>query len=367
MSRTQLLSPPHLGAHASFVSDGSSVVVVAAGMRVARLSLADGSEMWGMDAPGAGDTILFSQVLVSDQSVHLLAITHSIATPTLATLTLDLATSIPKDDFTQIPCIMEAPTDAFLAATDMAGTAKVVWFDLGRIRVAHITASGLLGNTKDLMPGNGRYFEKVLPTGTEQSGIILGKVRNSGEVHILDVREGGKKVTVWDDSQSTPDRSPSTYSGALTRTGAVFSRIYWSYPQSWSVIEAMSVSHNGDIVNSGYTFAFDTNQHGIVLASAITPMLPFTEMTEKTQFMPTLMLSTSSGALQLVHSHGIAWTREESLADIAVAKFVDLGEPEVQETKELLHDEGFVARATRHLTELKVGLYWTPIAHRREG
>lgn len=83
-------------------------------------------------------------------------------------------------------------------------------------------------------------------------------------------------------------------------------------------------------------------------------MLPFEEMKEKTQFMPTLMLTTSSGALQLVHSQGIAWTREESLADITVAKFVDLGEPEVQETREILHDEGFVARTTRHLSELRV-------------
>jgi hypothetical protein len=249
---------------------------------------------------------------------------------------------------------MEAPTDAFLAGSDMAGTAKVVWFDLGRIRVAHVTASGLLGNTKDIMPGHGKYFEKVLPTGTEQSGIILGRVRNSGEVHIIDVREGGKKVAVWDNSQNSDDKSASTYAGAVTSTGAVFSRIYWSYPQSWSVIEAMSVSHNGDIVNSGYTFAFDTNQHGVVLSSAVTPMLPFTEMTEKEQFMPTLMLSTSSGALQLVHSQGIAWTREESLANIAAAKFVDLGEPEVQEARDLLHDESFLARFTRHVNELRV-------------
>ena len=163
--------------------------------------------MWGMDAPGAGDTILFTQAIVSGESVHLLAITHSIATPTLATLTLDLTTSIPKGDFTQIPCVMEAPADAFLAPSDIEGGARVVWFDLGRIRDAYITAGGLLGNTKDLLPGGGRYYDKIIPTGTEQSGIILGRVKNSGEVHVLNVKAGGKRVTVWDNSVRATSRA----------------------------------------------------------------------------------------------------------------------------------------------------------------
>jgi hypothetical protein len=134
-------------------------------------------------------------------------------------------------------------------------------------------------------------------------------------------------------------------------------------------MEAMSVSHNGDTVNSGYTFAFDTNQYGVVTAvssksphatpqahaqSAIAPMVHFTEIKERTEFMPRVLISTSGGALQLVHGQGIAWTRDESLASIAAARFIDLGEPEVEETRELLGDEGFVARTTRHLTELKV-------------
>lgn len=258
-TEAQLVNPVSLGSHASFAPDKSSVVVLSAGMRVARLDLASGSEIWGMNAPGAGDTILFTKVFVSDVYVHLLAITHSIASPTLATLTLDLATSVPREDFTQIPCIVAAPNDAFLAGSDIAGSVRVVWFDVGRIRAAYVGPSGLLGNTKDLMPGGGRYYERVLPTGTEYSGIILGQVRE-GEVHILNVKEGGKRVGVWENTVSShprvvrsklttkrnsDDKSPSVYSGALTSTGAVFTRIYWSFAQSVSSFlpDAMITAH----------------------------------------------------------------------------------------------------------------------------
>jgi hypothetical protein len=46
--------------------------------------------------------------------------------------------------------------------------------------------------------------------------------------------------------------------------------MYWSFKNSWSVIEAMSVSFEGDIIQSGYTYSFDTAEHGVVLAVSTT-------------------------------------------------------------------------------------------------
>lgn len=85
-------------------------------------------------------------------------------------------------------------------------------------------------------------------------------------------------------------------------------------------------------------------------------MLPFEQISARNEFMPTLMITTSSGAMQLVHGQGIAWQREESLADIAATRFVDLGEPEVEETGTLLAEEGFFARTTRHMLALRVSV-----------
>jgi hypothetical protein len=71
--------------------------------------------------------------------------------------------------------------------------------------------------------------------------------------------------------------------------------------------------------------------------------------------LPSVILTTSSGAIQLITPDTIAWTREESLSDIAAVRFVDLGEPEVEEARHLMTDETFVSRVTRHVAELKVG------------
>jgi hypothetical protein len=50
------------------------------------------------------------------------------------------------------------------------------------------------------------------------------------------------------------------------------------------------------------------------------------------------------------------WTREESLANIVAVKFIDLGERQVEETRQILADENIAQRLTRQLVELKVSV-----------
>jgi hypothetical protein len=247
-SSAQLTNPIHLGTDAFFSSESTpSVVILSGGRRVTKFRLEDGFEEWAMEAPGVGDNVIFKQIHISEQSVHILAITNSFDSLTLTTLTLDLQTSRPLDDFAQIPCILAAPEDAHLMGSDIPGSVRVVWLEVGRIRVTYIGPGGYVGNTKDLLPKTGRYYEKMLATGTRDTGLFLG-MSQGGEATILDVREGGKTVTVWEGTvsdtinfdallmiQGDPiDKSPSVYSSAKTETGVVFSRIYWNFAQSVS-------------------------------------------------------------------------------------------------------------------------------------
>jgi hypothetical protein len=73
--------------------------------------------------------------------------------------------------------------------------------------------------------------------------------------------------------------------------------------------------------------------------------------------LPTLLVSTSTGSLQLVEQDlkgSTKWIREESLSDIAVLRFINLGEPEVEVVRDIMAEEGFVGRIARQLAELKV-------------
>lgn len=168
---------------------------------MSKLRLSDGFEDWAMEAPGVGDNILFKQLHVSDQAVHILAVTNSFTSLTLTTLTLDLLTSQPLDDFAQIPCLLEAPENAMLVGSDIPGSVRVVWLEVGRIKVTYIGPGGYVGNTKDLLPTSGRYYDKIVAAGTRASGLLLGMAQG-GEITVLDVREGGRRVTVWEGTVS---------------------------------------------------------------------------------------------------------------------------------------------------------------------
>lgn len=71
--------------------------------------------------------------------------------------------------------------------------------------------------------------------------------------------------------------------------------------------------------------------------------------------MPHMALTTSSGAIAFVSQEKTFWVREESLADLAAVRLIELGEREVEEVQHVLDEEDFVGRLTRHLLELKVG------------
>ena len=122
------------------------------------------------------------------------------------------------------------------------------------------------------------------------------------------------------------------------------------------------VLHDGMVVQSGFTFAFDTQSHGVMLAVGLIQHLAPRNTDQQggaaptltqTQ-LPTLLVTTSTGALQYILPHtGHAWTREEGLTELKFAKFIDLGEPEVEETRHVLTDETYIGRLARHLAELR--------------
>jgi hypothetical protein len=120
----------------------------------------------------------------------------------LTTLTLDLTTSAPLADLTQIPSIVTLPSEALLTATSAnSGAARVTWLEHGRIRNTYLSEAGTLGDTKDLLPGNGHIYVGIQDVGLRGNGWILGRKRNGG-MQIIDVRNGGKIVEELENSVS---------------------------------------------------------------------------------------------------------------------------------------------------------------------
>lgn len=144
-------------------------------------------------------TILFKQLFISGQRIHILALTSSFASNTLTTITLDLATSAPIADLTQIPSAVTSPSDGILAASSVTDAARILWLEAGRIRSADLSSQGALGKAKDLLPGKGRKYVKILNDQMREMGYVLGEATD-GSVDIIDVREGGKILDSFEGS-----------------------------------------------------------------------------------------------------------------------------------------------------------------------
>lgn len=69
-----------------------------------------------------------------------------------------------------------------------------------------------------------------------------------------------------------------------------------------------------------------------------------------------IVLTTSTGAIQLWDQEVVAWTREEGLSNILATRFVELPERKLEVAKVVLHNEDLVARLARHVREFKASL-----------
>lgn len=103
---------------------------------------------------------------------------------------------------------------------------------------------------------------------------------------------------------------------------------------------------------TGYSFPFDTATHGIINHFAFD-----TAHTGGYTVVGRLLLTTSTGAVQLWHQDTYQWTREESLASISAAHFVELPEKQAVAANGSVargEHETFVERVMRQIGDAQV-------------
>jgi hypothetical protein len=108
------------------------------------------------------------------------------------------------------------------------------------------------------------------------------------------------------------------------------------------------------------TIPFETLNHGII--EHVCPLislfvLVFTYPTYQVAvdaISPArILITTSSGALQLWQQGNLTWTREEGLANIVAAEFVELPEAEAVSGE---GEESFIGRIRRQIRDAQVGV-----------
>ncbi|KAJ7230405.1 DUF1620-domain-containing protein [Mycena pura] len=215
------------------------------------------------------------------------------------------------------------PVPTFVVAADIVGwvdptTQTLAFLQLLPTLKAHIRTEKTLNWTA------------VVDVDLQKAGLVVGVLAN-GDAKVLKALEGGVLKAVH--TFSANDGPQSLFAGGMDKESKPYIARLWTTVSNMIAVEFYSPDRN----MSKITFALDAHKHGTVTQLAI----------DGTH----LVITTSTGAVQFWDQDQLMWGREEGLAAIDVAAFVELPLP----ARAARADEGesFTARLRRQISDAK--------------
>ncbi|KIY63627.1 DUF1620-domain-containing protein [Cylindrobasidium torrendii FP15055 ss-10] len=302
----------------------------------------DAESKWTWTAEDQGSLVMYTQLVSTPAAFYVVALAKSYASYTLHVTALDRDTGavLASSDFASN--IYDEPGVDPVALVNK-GTARIAWYESNGIK--SFALSPKLDDKPTILKDVN--YKQVMDVGLAASGYLVA-LKTDSTARVFRLEENGTFGRVWefDGSASNSRNSPSKYAGGFDKAGQPYiTRLYFSLAFKFASAEIYSpYLSNGKGLVTGYSFPFETQNHGIIDQIAIDAANP-SEM----RVIGRIFLTTSTGALQLWQHDKLQWTREESLSTIALAEFVELPEKVVS----LSHhaDETYVDRVLRHISD----------------
>ncbi|KAI0758760.1 hypothetical protein C8Q74DRAFT_1299849 [Fomes fomentarius] len=343
----RLQEPQSLGVSIAFSDEekGGDVYVLTNGHVLRRIDRHTGEVRWGWTAPDQTSLVVYSKICVTPSTVYLLGLSKSVASYTLHITSLSTQNGglIKSGDYPS--SITTGPSQVLILDDVRAAerAPRIVWLEEGVIKSFPLTPDL---KTK-LTVLKGTIYQKLEDVGLSEYGQFVA-ITDDGSGRVIKLSSEGLKVT-WEysDSATSPQRSPSIYSGGLDHDGSPYvARVFWSHSlgQASAHVLAPHLADGKGLV-TGYTFPFKTAEHGIITHVALETANP-----EPYRVLARLVVTTSTGAVQLWQQDQLQWTREEGLADICVAELVELPERKLASHVDI-EGEAFGARVARQLLD----------------
>ncbi|KAH7325157.1 hypothetical protein B0J17DRAFT_682400 [Rhizoctonia solani] len=334
----KLLEPANLGVDVAFWDDINDIdaYVLTNGNTVSRLEGRSGKTVWSWNTDDI--STLLSRVILSPSSIHAVGLSKT-DTYVVTVTTLDRQTGALLSQ-SQIPSkITRGMRDVFVFNTRDTREPAIVWFE----KQAGTLHSAVLGG-EILSPAQASTkikFAKVHDVQLDKQGLFVAETSDDLPYVFGMHSTGLKQEWDFDDSAISKSETPSLFSGSVDREGnAYIARVFWSLSTGLANIHTYAAhGSEGKGISTGATFPYNTAEHGVILHCAIDAFMPHSYSIQHR-----MLLTTSTGAVQLWQLHDLQWTRDEALADIKVATLVDLPERKIAEEIATSEHRGFAER-----------------------
>ncbi|KAI0052505.1 DUF1620-domain-containing protein [Auriscalpium vulgare] len=343
----RLLEPDDFGTSVAFASDASDMFVLTSGHVLQRLD-PTGDVQWTWTSPDQTSLVIYAKLISTETAVYVLGLTKSFASYTIHVTAVSPTTGEVLSNADIPSTILKGPSEliTLTSQTDKNLYPHVVWVEAGSIRSVALVPK--LNNKPTSIKGS--TYDKIIDIGMHAEGYFVAlQPDGSSRVIRLDAETSGLKI-VWDfaDSAKADRNTDSLYTGGVDKDGHPYvGRVYWSHSLSKASVHVYApFLADGKGLVSGFTFAFDSNSHGIISHAAIHPAY-----VKELDLLPYVALTTTTGAVQLWQGDRLQWTREEGLSRIQVAEMIELPEP--LSTASHTGDESFVGRLTRQLSDAR--------------
>ncbi|KAI8996246.1 DUF1620-domain-containing protein [Trametes punicea] len=304
-----------------------------------------GEVKWGWSAPDQTSLVVYSKIIATPSAIYLLGLSKSFASYTLHVTSLSPSTGelIANGN---VPSSVPAGFSDVVVLRDLKTPGvepHLVWLEDKVIKAFPLTP-----NLKaKLAVIKGATYKAVQDVGVSEYGQLVA-IKEDGSGWVIRLSSEGLKV-IWEyaDSVTSPQRSDSIYAGGLDVDGQPYiARVFWShvFKQASAHVFASHLAEGKGLV-TGYTFPFQTAEHGVIEHVAVDAANP-----EPYRVLARLFLTTSTGTVQLWQQDDLQWTREEGLSDIRVAELVELPERKVAAHAGVEH-ETFSSRLRRQLSD----------------
>ncbi|KAF9473948.1 DUF1620-domain-containing protein [Pholiota conissans] len=345
-----LSEPAHFGKDVVFALNSTDLYVLTNGCTVTKLNGTTGEVMWSWSSEDRGTKVISSKLILTPDALYAVGVGQSTASYALHVRTLSPTTGELIKDNGISSSIIDPLTQLITLSSSDPSKPIVLWLDKGTLRYFALTPT--LNEKPRLMKGAG--FAQLVNLGLNHLGHAV-ITREDGSSFVVKVdEESGYPRSIWEYQDSlirtkakSDDHTDSTFAGGVDSLGRPFvARIFWSHKMGKGSADVFA-GHlvEGQGLASGYFFPFDTINHGIIAHAALDSENP-----AGWTIHSRLLITTTTGSVQLWEQSGLKWAREESLATTVIAELVEIPEKVASEIGSGVGD-GFIARLTRQIAD----------------